>query len=130
MPIQTKRGCVFKCVYCTYLNVEGWGYRLRDPESVVDEMAALSKVDVEIFPAAFAFAAAHDTGERLVKRPGAGALRAGSHDSICSRAPCVETRSTDPRTPRQATADTQTTHRRGAAVIRLRSNRLMAPPPR
>ncbi|HET7622449.1 MAG TPA: cobalamin-dependent protein, partial [Gemmatimonadaceae bacterium] len=35
VPIQTKRGCVFKCIYCTYLNVEGWGYRLRDPEAVV-----------------------------------------------------------------------------------------------
>ena len=43
VPIQTKRGCVFKCIYCTYLNVEGWGYRLRDPERVVDEMAALRR---------------------------------------------------------------------------------------
>jgi radical SAM superfamily enzyme YgiQ (UPF0313 family) len=43
VPIQTKRGCVFKCVYCTYLNVEGWGYRLRDPEAVVDEMEALQR---------------------------------------------------------------------------------------
>ena len=43
VPIQTKRGCVFKCVYCTYLNVEGWGYRLRDPERVVDEIAELSR---------------------------------------------------------------------------------------
>lgn len=43
VPIQTKRGCVFKCIYCTYLNVEGWGYRLRDPEQVVDEMAELAR---------------------------------------------------------------------------------------
>ena len=43
VPIQTKRGCVFKCIYCTYLNVEGFGYRLRDPERVVDEMAELSR---------------------------------------------------------------------------------------
>lgn len=43
VPIQTKRGCVFKCVYCTYLNVEGWGYRLRDPEAVVDEMVSLRR---------------------------------------------------------------------------------------
>jgi radical SAM superfamily enzyme YgiQ (UPF0313 family) len=43
VPIQTKRGCVFKCVYCTYLNVEGWGYRLRDPEAVVDEIEELSR---------------------------------------------------------------------------------------
>src|SRR5918992_5414066 len=41
VPIQTKRGCVFRCVYCTYLNVEGWGYRLREPESVAGEIASL-----------------------------------------------------------------------------------------
>jgi radical SAM superfamily enzyme YgiQ (UPF0313 family) len=43
VPVQTKRGCVFKCIYCTYLNVEGWGYRLRDPELVVDEMVELQR---------------------------------------------------------------------------------------
>lgn len=43
VPIQTKRGCVFKCVYCTYLNVEGWGYRLREPEAVADEIEALCR---------------------------------------------------------------------------------------
>ena len=43
VPIQTKRGCVFKCVYCTYRNVEGWGYRLRDPGLVVDEIAELHR---------------------------------------------------------------------------------------
>jgi radical SAM superfamily enzyme YgiQ (UPF0313 family) len=43
VPIQTKRGCVFKCIYCTYLNVEGWGYRLRSPERVVDEMEELQR---------------------------------------------------------------------------------------
>jgi radical SAM superfamily enzyme YgiQ (UPF0313 family) len=42
IPIQTKRGCVYKCVYCTYRNVEGWGYRLRDPEAVADEVAELT----------------------------------------------------------------------------------------
>ena len=41
IPIQTKRGCVYKCVYCTYRNVEGWGYRTRDPELVADEIAEL-----------------------------------------------------------------------------------------
>jgi len=41
VPVQTKRGCVFKCIYCTYLNVEGWGYRLRDPARVAEEMAEL-----------------------------------------------------------------------------------------
>lgn len=43
IPIQTKRGCVYKCVYCTYQNVEGWGYRLRDPERVVDEIEQLNR---------------------------------------------------------------------------------------
>jgi anaerobic magnesium-protoporphyrin IX monomethyl ester cyclase len=42
VPIQTKRGCVYKCVYCTYRNVEGWGYRLRDPGAVIDEMVELA----------------------------------------------------------------------------------------
>lgn len=41
IPIQTKRGCVYKCVYCTYRNVEGWGYRTRDPELVADEIDEL-----------------------------------------------------------------------------------------
>jgi radical SAM superfamily enzyme YgiQ (UPF0313 family) len=43
IPIQTKRGCVFRCVYCTYLNVEGWGYRLRDPGSVANEIESLAR---------------------------------------------------------------------------------------
>ncbi len=41
IPIQTKRGCVYKCVYCTYRNVEGWGYRTRHPELVTDEIEEL-----------------------------------------------------------------------------------------
>jgi len=42
-PIQTKRGCVFKCVYCTYRNVEGWGYRTRAPQLVADEIEELKR---------------------------------------------------------------------------------------
>lgn len=41
IPIQTKRGCVYKCVYCTYRNVEGWGYRTRDPILVAEEIEEL-----------------------------------------------------------------------------------------
>src|SRR3954463_13413208 len=44
IPIQTKRGCVYKCIYCTYRNVEGWGYRTRDPELVADEIAELKLI--------------------------------------------------------------------------------------
>ncbi|MBA3646849.1 MAG: cobalamin B12-binding domain-containing protein [Gemmatimonadaceae bacterium] len=44
IPIQTKRGCVYKCIYCTYRNVEGWGYRTRDPELVADEIEELHRL--------------------------------------------------------------------------------------
>jgi radical SAM superfamily enzyme YgiQ (UPF0313 family) len=30
-------------VYCTYRNVEGWGYRTRDPELVTEEIAELKR---------------------------------------------------------------------------------------
>jgi radical SAM superfamily enzyme YgiQ (UPF0313 family) len=43
VPVQTKRGCVYKCVYCTYRNVEGWGYRLRDPVAVAEELIELHR---------------------------------------------------------------------------------------
>src|SRR6476469_5313026 len=49
VPIQTTRGCVYKCVYCTYRNVEGWGYRLRDPALVADEIAELRAHGVHHF---------------------------------------------------------------------------------
>ncbi len=38
-PVQSKRGCALKCVYCTYVNIEGKKYRLRDPKDVIDEIA-------------------------------------------------------------------------------------------
>lgn len=38
MPIQTKRGCAFKCIYCVYRKIEGSTYRLRSPTRVVDEI--------------------------------------------------------------------------------------------
>ena len=43
IPVQTKRGCVFRCIYCTYRNVEGFGYRTRAPALVADEIAALKR---------------------------------------------------------------------------------------
>jgi radical SAM superfamily enzyme YgiQ (UPF0313 family) len=36
--VQTKRGCSLHCDYCSYPKIEGRTIRLRDPESVVDEM--------------------------------------------------------------------------------------------
>ncbi|CAN5172433.1 B12-binding domain-containing radical SAM protein [soil metagenome] len=43
IPIQTKRGCVFRCIYCTYRNVEGFGYRTRAPALVADEIELLNR---------------------------------------------------------------------------------------
>ena len=41
--IQTKRGCNYKCIYCTYPFIEGSEVRARSPHSVVDEMEYLAK---------------------------------------------------------------------------------------
>lgn len=41
--IQTKRGCVFKCNYCTYPLLEGNRFRSRSAEDVVDEIEALQQ---------------------------------------------------------------------------------------
>ncbi|KPK55826.1 MAG: hypothetical protein AMS22_03145 [Thiotrichales bacterium SG8_50] len=38
--VQTKRGCSLHCDYCSYPLIEGRKIRLRDPQSVVDEMFA------------------------------------------------------------------------------------------
>lgn len=38
LPIQTKRGCSLECAYCIYNSVEGHSIRLRDPESLADEI--------------------------------------------------------------------------------------------
>ncbi|MBU8891296.1 MAG: radical SAM protein [Bacteroidales bacterium] len=37
-PVQTKRGCTHKCIYCSYPNIEGTKYRLRPVEDIVDEI--------------------------------------------------------------------------------------------
>jgi radical SAM superfamily enzyme YgiQ (UPF0313 family) len=44
--IQTKRGCPFSCIYCTYPLLEGEKVRLRKTEEVVDEIQHL--VDEEV----------------------------------------------------------------------------------
>ncbi len=40
-PLQTKRGCPFDCVYCTYAINEGRRYHLFSPESVVKAVGNL-----------------------------------------------------------------------------------------
>jgi radical SAM superfamily enzyme YgiQ (UPF0313 family) len=39
--VQTKRGCPFKCSYCIYPQLEGRRYRLRPPETVVQEIESV-----------------------------------------------------------------------------------------
>lgn len=39
-PLQTKLGCHFQCVYCTYRKIEGGAYRLMDPASTVAAVRA------------------------------------------------------------------------------------------
>lgn len=40
LNIQTKRGCVFECVFCSYPLIEGRTVRMRSPAAVVDEIEA------------------------------------------------------------------------------------------
>ena len=41
--IQTKRGCKFRCTYCTYPFLEGHTYRLRSPKLIAEEMQFIKK---------------------------------------------------------------------------------------
>ncbi len=36
--VQTRRGCVFNCAYCTYKTVSGSGFRLRPVEHIVQDI--------------------------------------------------------------------------------------------
>ncbi len=43
LPVQTKRGCPNKCMYCTYPHIEGTAIRTRDPKDVADDMTELKQ---------------------------------------------------------------------------------------
>ncbi len=43
VPVQTKLGCHFKCVYCTYRKIEGSDYRLGDTDTIANEVIDLGK---------------------------------------------------------------------------------------
>jgi radical SAM superfamily enzyme YgiQ (UPF0313 family) len=47
--IQTKRGCHFKCVYCTYPHIEGRTLRLMDPGEVAAAAAKLQASGAKYF---------------------------------------------------------------------------------
>ena len=40
-PLQTKRGCPYRCAYCTYPLLEGSRFRPRDIDEVIGEILAL-----------------------------------------------------------------------------------------
>jgi radical SAM superfamily enzyme YgiQ (UPF0313 family) len=43
LNLQTKRGCPFRCIYCTYPHIEGRRLRLIDPYSVAQTAIQLEK---------------------------------------------------------------------------------------
>ena len=45
--LQTKRGCPFQCIYCTYPLIEGKEIRLRSPERVAEDAETLIRLGVE-----------------------------------------------------------------------------------
>lgn len=45
--VQTKRGCPFKCIYCSYPLLEGESLRNRDPSHVVDDIERLRDRDAK-----------------------------------------------------------------------------------
>jgi radical SAM superfamily enzyme YgiQ (UPF0313 family) len=56
VPIQTKTGCPFLCVYCTYPGIEGSACRWKEPGSVADAVARLAAAgfrDIEFVDSVF-----------------------------------------------------------------------------
>jgi radical SAM superfamily enzyme YgiQ (UPF0313 family) len=43
LNVQTKRGCPYRCSYCSYPLLEGKQIRTRDPEAVVDDVFRLER---------------------------------------------------------------------------------------
>ncbi len=43
VPVQTKLGCHFKCIYCTYRKIEGHDYRLCDTHTIAEVIIDLAK---------------------------------------------------------------------------------------
>lgn len=55
-PVQTKQGCPFQCVYCTYRKIEGRTFRVADPAAVADrvsQLAASVTRDIEFVDSVF-----------------------------------------------------------------------------
>ena len=62
VPIQTKTGCQYNCVYCTYPKIEGSSCHLKDPASIaaaVLRFEAAGLRDIEIVDSVFNAPLAH-----------------------------------------------------------------------
>jgi len=46
-PVQSKRGCPYKCVYCTYAMGEGQSYHLSAPDVVVERIKQLVSMGIK-----------------------------------------------------------------------------------
>jgi len=49
LNLQTKRGCHFKCIYCTYPRIEGSGLRLADPDAAARAARRLQESGARYF---------------------------------------------------------------------------------
>ncbi|MCP4135669.1 MAG: radical SAM protein [bacterium] len=49
LNLQTKRGCTFKCVYCTYPHIEGNTLRLIEPREVAETALKLEEAGAKYF---------------------------------------------------------------------------------
>lgn len=49
LNLQTKRGCSFNCIYCTYPQIEGHVMRLFDPQEVADTARRLQEAGARYF---------------------------------------------------------------------------------
>lgn len=61
LNLQTKRGCPFRCSYCTYPHIEGGKMRLLDPREVADQALRLQEAGAKyIFVTDSAFNASYE----------------------------------------------------------------------
>lgn len=79
-PVQTKQGCPFQCVYCTYRKIEGQTYRTADPGAVAERVARLSASgvrDIEFVDSVFNAPADHarEVCEALIRTGHSGRLQ-------------------------------------------------------
>ncbi len=74
--IQTKRGCPFSCIYCTYPLLEGKRIRLRETKEIVDEIQSLTEEGIDYlyfvddifnYPPSFAEALCQEMVQRKIK---------------------------------------------------------------